>query len=922
MNTTSQNTLIINALRCWQAFRFGASQEATLQKVNHSIITAHRKSTVAPRLYLLAIFIAIETGHYDSANEMLDKAMGYKSFLRNDSPLFYGVLCFLYAELEINQKRARSAKKYRAALASHISHAPYSPYYNVMLGLLHLSADEPEEAYSLLSAALNEGVRSVFLYEGLFRYYVKFHGKGEKLLPVLIYAAEHGADIGEIAARYADELSAAIKAEPSAGERLYELTGYPPLLKAICTIRIENNDLSPEAFALYRAAEKKQMYTAGLFNALVSAAYKNKARQVSPYTIRRFLDDTDSFSDLGLAVYVCHFLLSEPALAELVPDLQTKILQLGTHCLDNDIRGREANSVYYYLWRCFREMEITGAALDKAEEILRESLTLFELETPENVKFVYITEPEKRGMKVYETPEPVTVVGAVSANARLVCLGAGGRTVLYEQVTLTPMIGGASAELYLHFYEGALPLFSDCSVVGMSPRSLDSPRAYDNRERGFNLLAYLANYFLEAEQANEYENEYAVPVFEALLKEKTISKPYRMRIIAALGKLHYEAKNYDKALEFYGEVDENAIGVGSDFVEQIINVYLQTGEYARAVGLISDRYMGVSREFLFGAVGVLLGEGLDSQELAQAGYYLLVNDFFCEKILDFVLENFDGSYSEWAALSQILDEENRAAPSLDEKVLRAALAMASFDEHAQRAFIRIYSANGARASEDKNEAKADIIGEFIELATFEMFANQTRPSYDVLNILERAADGEGEDIVLIWGLASVYLRYNITTFKSDEIIKRAIAAMENEGLLFPIFKAVQTPFIEKFQPFVYFSDKRGNAPKLYYKADGGTYTSLPMQYVRYGMYAAIVPMFYNEQLTYYFCEESATGSVATQEYTVTNAKPFLYEGGTESDEYFTINNAIIYEQMFKHERVEGLIGELVKGVQSVRGRLV
>jgi hypothetical protein len=876
------DSVIILALRCWQVYRFlEAAPEmwVYLQRANHAVIAAHRKNLVHTGLYSAAIFIAIETRHYDSANEMLDKAMSYKSFLRNNEPLFYGTLCFLYACLEFNQRRVRSAKKHHRALVDHIKNAPLSPHYNVMQGLLHLAANEFAQAYKFLTDALNEGVRSVFLYEGLFRYYKNAAGgfEGVSILPVLIYAAERGAEIGAIAAKYPETLSAAIKADPSAGERLYALSKYPPLLKEICARRISENDMSAEAFAYYRDAEKKQIYISGLFAALIRAAYENNAQKLNHYPIKNFLEGYD-ISDLGFAVYIYHFLLTDPALSDLLPEEQSKILQLGTKCLENNIRGREVNSIYCFLWSRFRELGISGTPLDEVEEILRSHLTLFEMHTPENVHFVYITEPEKRGMAVYEITEPVTVIEAVCSDVRFTCLGAGQRAVLNEEITIKPMVGG-TPQLYMHFFKKG--------------------------DRRFNLLAYLANHFLPQES----DSSEAVPVFEALLEEKTISKPFRMRILAALGRLYYRAEDFGKALECYAMVDEDAIG--NDFVGQILNVYLQTREYARATKLISAKYKYISNEFLFEAIEALLEKEEDIADLAETGYGLLMNNFFSESLLDFVLNSYRASYSEWANLSQITDEENRTAPNLDKKVLETALSMACFDQHSQKAFSRIYS--------EKSNQNTEIINEFTELATFEMFANQARPSYDVLNILEKIFIESERPVLLAWGLASAYLRYNITTFKSGEIISFAISALENEGILFPVFKEnSQTPFIEKFQPFLYKSLPEKNC-RLYYRIDNTEFSSVPMQYVRYGMYAAIVPMFYNESITYYFSEECPTGSITTKEQSLKFTKPFIHES---EDSYFTINNAIIYEQMFKHDRVEKLISVLVKDIQPVRAKLL
>lgn len=908
------------ALRSWQAFRFLEPEHEMrilLQRANHAVIAAHRRNLVHTKLYALTIFIAIEAGHYDSANGMLDKAMGYKSFLKATEPFFYGILCFLYAYLELNQKRARSAKKHRRALTDHIKTAHPSPHYDVMQGLLHLAACEFPEAYKFLTDALTAGVNSVFLYEGLFRYYKTAPSgvEGMSILPVLTYAALRGVDIVSVAAKYPETLSAAILADPEAGEKLYAASGYPPILKDICTHRIAKGDMSAEAFEFYRSAEKRQIYTPELFNTLIRAAYENKAHKLNHFPIKKFLASGDLISDPGFAVYVYHFLLTDTSLSDLLPEAQSKILQLGTRCLENDIRGREANSIYYYLWSRFRALGITGVNLDKAEAILRENLTLFELRTEENsaVRFVYITEPEKRGMEVYEVESPAgLIIEAVSANASYTRLGAGQSTILDEELTIKPMIGQAGPEIYLYFFQKG--------------------------DRRFNLLAYLANYYFSLETPPDE----AIPVFEALILEKRIAKPYRMRILIALGRLHYNAFSFDQALECYGEVDEDAIG--NDFIPQLLSVYLQTREFSRAAKLLSKKQKYISNEILFEAVNILLAAKTEKEKIAETiagiAYNLILQNCFCENLLNFVLENYPASYSELAALSQTIDEDNRISINLDARVLETALYMSCFDHHAQKAFTRLYGYCAANNFDDistepqvhleagnnfphnKKTSVLHLIDEFTALASYEMLANFIRPNYDVLGILEKIYL-QNRNVLFAWGLAGVYLRYNITTFKSDEIIQTAISALENEGILFPVFKENKptlTPFIEKFQPFLYKCLPEKDC-WLYYRIDGAAaFSSVPMQYVRYGIYVAAVPMFYNETLTSYFSEELPSGSITTKEHFVKNTKPFLHE--SQDDSYFTINNALVYEQMFKYDKVETLIGGLVKDIQPVRAKLL
>ncbi|MCL1844810.1 MAG: DUF5717 family protein [Defluviitaleaceae bacterium] len=884
------NAIIAFVLRCWQASRFlepANEMRVYLQRANHAATAAHRRNLVHLKLYALTIFIAIEAGNFDGANAMLDKAMSYKSFLKAHEPYHYGTLCFLYAYLELKQGRTRSAKKHRRLLTEHMKTVA-SVDFAAFSGLLALAAGELSDAQKFFERAYNAGCRSVFLFDGFYHFYKLAPVGTAVFLPIITYAAERGADISSVMTRHAEAASEAVAKNPEMGEKLYAASGYPPLLQDICTNRISRGDMSAEAFAFYLDAEKRQVYMPGIFDALIRAAYENNAQKLNRYTLKNFLS-TAQMTDPAFAVYVYHFLITDPALSDLLPDAQAKILQFGTRCLEGDFRGREANSVYLYLWNRFRALGITGAPLNKAEEILRENLTLFELRLRENsaVKFIYVTEPEKRGMEVREVSENPTIIEAVSGSLACTCLGAGKRAILDEEVIVSPMISGSNASLYHYFFQAG--------------------------DRRFHVLAYLSSFYLglEAPPAD------AVPVFEAILAEKIIPKPYRMRILVALGRLHYEAENFDRALEYYGEVDESAIGGG--FIRQALDVYLQTGEYTRAGRLISAKYKHIPHESLFEALAVLITKAtFETDNLAAVCYDLLINNFFDEKILAFVLKNFRASYSEWSELSKVIDEDNRLAPALDARLLQAALEMSRFDEAAQKAFVRFF---------ENPVGAANLTAAFTELATFEILANSTRPEYDVITILEKIySDAEEKPELLALGLAGVFLRHGIKTLKSDEIIADALAIQQNAGILLPVFKEspdIQTPYTHKFQPFVYKSLPEKNC-RLYYRiSDSPNYMYTPMQYMKYGLYVAAVPMFFGETFTYYFSEESDSGSVTTKEQTIQNTVQFISETNENADDpYFIINNAIVSAQNFKHDQAEKLISGLVRNVRPVRAILM
>jgi len=918
------------ALRYWQASRFSNAPDHTLiQRANHISLSVYRRNASHGELCTLAIFIAIEAGHYDSANEMLDKAMGHKTFLRTNTPYQYAALCFLYAYLEINQNRTRSAKKYWRALTDHIRAIPHSEDYTIMQGLLHLASDEFEDAFICLRDAFRAGSDSIFLYEGLYRYYrtAPHSPDSGAILALLIYVAGRGVDISGLAMRHQTVLFNAISANPNAGEQLYALSGYPPLLEEICAHRISACDVSPAAYAYYKEAENKQIFTNGLYHAIVQASYENRINHVNHYTLAQFLKTAQM--DAELAVYVYHLLLTTPSLATLLPDHQSRILQLAGDCIENNVTGREANSLYYYFWSRCKELGIEGPNLKKAEAILSEMLTSFELTAHPNVRYIYITEPEKRGMIVCDIqdtePGGSIVIEATGQGLSYICLGAGQRTILDEKISIERMVPGASAELYQYFFdkgdrrfylltyltnhylqEAATPLpeGSGSGIYSRYSGGVYTDEVGDAKHRATRPVsaAYERVWGSAPLEEQAAVPDITIPVFESMLAEKAITKPFRMRILAALGQLHYNASNFDRALEYYGEVDEDISG----FVEQILNVYMQTHKYERAAKLISAKHSCISGEILMDTICTLLTKPVSHAPLAEAAYQLLTNGFYCEEILILVLNYYDASYSEWVTLAGHID--------IDTRIVETAIWMAQWDTHAQEAFVRLCNHNG--------DETLKLISQFVEYATYELLVNNVHPERETLSILEKHCL-ESSNTLLVWGLASCYLHHSITTFNSEQILALATHTLEDESILFPVFKEnkfSRIPFIEKYQPFVH-RGIPGKDYRLYYRIDDNpTFTSTPMRYIKYGIYVTCLPLFYNEEVTYYFSEETPTGSISTKMATIKNTTPFLFDHPT--DQFFAINNALTYEQMFKYDQVEKAIGSIVKDVQVVRSKLL
>jgi len=710
-------TAIIYSLRNWLAYRFSLSGEAPyLERAYHGAMVAHRNNEPNIRLLTLAIFMAAESGHSDAAEIMLDKAWGFRKFLMQNEPFYYGALCFLRAYLAIIRQKNRAAKKYHKAFTAYTHSAVYSPHYDVMEGQLYLASRDYARAYDYLARAFAAGCRNVYIYEGLYRCYEAGQlAPGDEYEKVLEYAAARGADI--------------------------------------------------------RTPEVKP------------------PEEVKPKT---------SKSDIAL--------------------------------------------------------------------------TQFELISPPDARYIFIYQPEKRGMEEYAFPAEGSLIIDSVDDFSYICLGAGKRNVISSPVRVRRVYPQVSASVYRQFY--------------------------NKGDKRFQVLAYLASHYLK------YPEPDAIPVFIDVLEEKILPVSYRMKVLTNLGHMYNKTKNLSDALECYAQVDLQSLD-GYDLTE-ILNAYLQLPEYDIAAGIIEKHHEQLPAQVVFSGLSRLLAHR-EYPGLVQAAYNSL---FFHhdENLFSFVLTHYKTSYSELVALS-----ENLQAPDsrLDEKLLSQALWTNQVDVISQKVFRRLQSIK---------KAQHECSG-FVELITRAVLSNNFAPEYETIQVLEDSITSDG--FYLLMALCQLYLSKNITTLRSDRFIAHGISAQEERGILLPVFKENKPyphPYLEKYQPFL-FKAPPGKDIRLYYRINQETeYKSIAMEHLIYDLYTAKLPLFYNEIINFYYSEEQETGSIATKAFSYKNTTPYLND--THSDKYFAINNAIIYEQMFRHEVAERIAEELIDGVVETSGKLI
>ena len=255
------------------------------------------------------------------------------------------------------------------------------------------------------------------------------------------------------------------------------------------------------------------------------------------------------------------------------------------------------------------------------------------------------------------------------------------------------------------------------------------------------------------------------------------------------------------------------------------------------------------------------------------------------EFFEFILGHFPLTYQQLTNLTH-------TTPTLDIHLLQQATAEAIIDRTAQDAFTRVAN----------HSPESQAIPPFINLLCTHLFANP--PNLTCLSPLESYAPSHP---ILAIALATSYLTHHINTQQSQGIISQAIKTLQDMNTLPPIFKqrpGISTPFIEKHQAFMH-QGTPGQALHMYYRlGHTGEYSPLPMKEIHPGIYTAILPLFYTQQLSYYFTHPG-------EAMTIQNTSPFIQEDTL--DPYFAINNAIIYQRLFKYQPMEANLAKLAPG---------
>ncbi|MCL2617424.1 MAG: DUF5717 family protein [Defluviitaleaceae bacterium] len=926
----------------WQCF-FVTGRRELLHEANHAAVTSFARKPGSIELLLALIFVNIELGNNETAGDHLRQLRTYRNFYKNNDHAAYALLWYFQAELARRAGNDADFAKAVSTLEDFVTERlsrgdlERGGFVMCVLGAALAAAGRHADSFRALRNSRERGYTGAYLYAHTYKLLGSkpaIEGSHTFLVDTFLWCVTRGLDIGPMLDFYAPNLGFAGRVSYTCYDALLSVCDGEWLLAKLVTRLLETGDYSRNACKYYRLAENRQLDLPGLANAVVRSAYRNRLDEISRHSLKQFLDantlSLDDPEDARLAAYVYHKLLTTKKLADLAPAYHDGILEFACYACDNKLHdsssARYVNSSYKRFAEYCIEFEqrnnisLTDCVLSGNKALaslayyygaisakLWPSLFAYDLEFADpGVALVWVNEREKSVQQPYDVADGRARVYAADADFTFVCFTADMRRICE----------------------------CDVRVAKLTPRpNFDMLKACYNREaHSDNLLIALSRYFISLEDALDKSVRkaakhadrlaFGVEILGKSLALTTVSESFTTRATAALGGICAALDNHSAALDNFAKIDGKYIS--DKHVEKMLEVYMEAARLEPAARLISTKPHCIKERTIFKALVRILTvanvapQSPDKQALVpiitNVAYEMILKSWFDKAFLEVVIQYYRGTQEEWHALSAALHQLGADDIRVDEKIISDSLFTHTFSAGAQRVFTRLYA----------NDPRHALVAPFLEFGTYECMVRGTVPDHAVIDIMERQFIKYG-DIRLGCGLVYAYLEGGVSTSSSDYILRRAFASMQSRGVLLPPFRLVKDKsvfgsYLVKNTPFTYRTQPGKDVYLAYRYSQDADFARTPMNYLFFGIYTCHIVQFSGENIEYYFSEISKSGSVDTKPATMACTENTLREHSP--DPYFMLNNALIYEQMFRYDKVEELVADYLRDYCMIKSQLL
>ena len=890
---TAANTLVM-ALRYYMGFCI-SNQRDFLHKAN--FVLSFYSDSPDISISLFRMHIAHEMEHVDMMEDIAAKLKPYRNTLKNQDPNLYAHYLYFACVLAIAKDKERAANKHYRALSDYCKE--YKPKNgDLLLAAANCAFTEYEDALTYLYNAYREGEISPLFYICLGRALEHCQPNGaqsELLLPMIKWGLNSGYYISGIITKNRNLVEVVLRKNINHAEGLYKLYPMDWILSVICMRRMINNDLSNDAFFYYNEAHLRQLHFVQLYDFLVRSAHKNGIENISRYCIKQYLKTTEA-PPMEILPFVYHMAIMAAAQSqdnEFLEKIKYDIIQCACFAIENRMYGRH----YYSIYNFTLKEAISGEKLDKKimdtlEHTLKNILFTHEVSFANDIakqKKILVQEEYRQSDAIYDTGSGRLRLLLCNSAARVVAFDNGFTSILDDDPKIQKLVENVDISVLQYFF--------------------------DKGQRNLELIVSLCLNYIKAEVVSQK----AMKAFAAALDDEGISQNFKARVLGAMGNYHAANRNYIEAAQCYKDMGQVCPDTANP--EQMLLTYIHGGKLDMARELITKKGVDIEDKNLFHAikrVALMPEEGGGQKAIAAKAYEQLLRGWYDKGLLDLVLKSHVSGLFGWIELSKSLMAIGITEAALYAKILSIAIEIQNCDKAVQGIFAKFM----------QDSPQSPILQDFLGYICYEVIVNGLKPEYESIYAMEAAFDaGDAfcNDNFLAYALAHVYIKDAVTTKKSFDILSHSLQAARQDDIIWPIFKEIKdktmlVAYIEKNTPFIY-RGKAANVVTFHYKtADNDEYVQIPAKYLRFGIYTCHVPHFYGEEIEYYFQEAIGASSITTLPQKIKNNKAHALENQT--DLYYIINNALVFEQMFKYDKVEEIVTAKLAEKQPIRAKML
>lgn len=872
-----------------KAYRL-TGEEKALYTLRHEALVAFAAAPASIWHCLCAVFAELFAGQTDAARVLLEKLNNFRGHYRSNDYQVYMALHALWVWENVQSQKMKNAGKGLKHLIDHRREGD-GGFGCLLLGLVLTEMEDKENALLYLQAAFKDGCRSSLLFLTLHRLYQKgtFPPVDEPITMVFLHWCMNQ---GQNTAAMTEAMGFMETPVPEthiwAMLPMLEKSRDAWLLKAVCGHLLQKKAMSRFALDIYEEAFNRQLTLPGLVDMLVHTACHHRHTPLNPYCVAKYLTTHGWEAEPEVKAFLFYHLLTDSAHAPLLEAHERELCAFAVACLDDPelLENPYIHPIFAHAYMAQEQYPLPEPYVQAMEEHLMHVLFLHALTFDDPaVTQVWVVEAERKAVLRYPVSDGKAMVPVVGEAPQFLAFSEQKQTFLSPPLACLPVVANAGPDLMLELYRRG--------------KSTDEA-----------LLIALSRHML----AMETQEPEAVDVLHDALATGALSQHFTMQLSAGLGSFMYNQNRYDRALNYYNEVDENLLN--DQTIEDMLNIFMATGEYQKAIALMTKKSHCIADRTLFQTLKILAVKQTFNHLIADIAYELVLKSWYDKTLVDVVLGHYKGSQDEWQALSQTLAHMSAPELLLDEIILKNSIQMHKLDEGAQKVFLRMV----------EHAPENPLVEAFATYCTYEMLVNQVKPTYDTLAILEKRYL-QNQDKLLAYALCTVYIHHSVTTRHSDAILADTCARMVAEDVILPVFKdwahkGDYAGFIMKRLPLLY-QGQPNRQVVAHVRIDGEeSYTPHPLHYLRFGLYIGHVTVFYGEKVTVYYSEETSAGSITSEVFHMEGTGLYMEEHPEGKEPYFTVNNALIYEAMFKYEQVEEMITEMLKPPFHTRGALL